>query len=624
MYEQFGALPDHEKKTVTFKLFLPDASKDPKQYEAGGLPRITRISVMGSFQNPETKEWDDSSAIELLPTDYTDPRDNIVKGVVYTAQVEKLPDGFYEYKYKVEFENGETRMVCDPCGRCGGAKHQNSGFVVGDKAAEVKRLARRLPYQDLRIYELMIDDFTANIRKKNEAPLQTIVRKLDYLQSLGINAIEFMPWNPCSYSDAADSSFTWGYNPVQYFGLSYHYSHNPAAETEKLVYLKQLVNECHERGIHVIMDGVFNHVDAAPPDFGFPYYWLYQDPAESPYVGEFAEHEYFRDMNYSNRCTLEYVRDACIYWIEEFGIDGIRLDNTLGYYKQDDLKHGLPKLLEEIDAYVKDCHETNFAIILEHSWDYDAIDVTNKVDATSCWYDPFRTLSEQYLHEEDETAPPIQTTMMRMLETARGFEPGRIPTTYLENHDHSRIITCAGGRNSWHRTQPYVIALMTCFGAPLIYNGQEFGADYEIPEDGDGRVVARPLEWSQAKSAPGPALLDLYQKMMQIREEHPGLRSPHFAPSNWDEAQIQFNKQGLGIDLERGLVVYRRWSEDEKKREHFFVALNFSDKPQQVDFEIPHSGVWRDLMGGPEVQPEHGRIQTEIGSNWGAIFYREG
>src|SRR5262249_54079461 len=213
---------------------------------------------------------------------------------------------------------------------------------------EVDKLDSRLPLQDLIIYELMIDDFTANIRRPDEAPLQTVVRKLDDLAALGINAIEFMPWTAWTYPDDPTRDFSWGYNPVQYFSVSHKYTTNPSTETDKLVYLKQLINECHRRKIHVIMDGVFNHADAAPPNRGFPYYWLYQDPADSPFVGNFAQAAFFQDLDYANQCTLEYIRDACIYWIDKFQIDGIRLDNTLGIYQAGDRGHGLPKLLSEL------------------------------------------------------------------------------------------------------------------------------------------------------------------------------------------------------------------------------------------------------------------------------------
>lgn len=74
----------------------------------------------------------------------------------------------------------------------------------------------------------------------------------------------------------------------------YTYTWNPINETKRLAYLKRLINECHRRGIHAIMDGVFNHADATPPDRGFPYYWLYQDPADSPYVGNLRKQRFSR------------------------------------------------------------------------------------------------------------------------------------------------------------------------------------------------------------------------------------------------------------------------------------------------------------------------------------------
>lgn len=136
------------------------------------------------------------------------------------------------------------------------------------------------------------------------------------------------------------------------------------------------------------------------PHTPVPHYWLYQDPADSPYVGNYAEAAFFQDLDYANRCTLEYIRDACIYWIDQFQIDGIRLDNTLGIYRSGDRGHGLPKLLSELRGHLSRTGNKNFAFILEHSWDYTAIDVVNKVGATSCWLDPYRSQSMSYLGEQ--------------------------------------------------------------------------------------------------------------------------------------------------------------------------------------------------------------------------------
>src|SRR6267143_3277895 len=135
MYEQFGGLVDQQTKTVSFKLFLPDHEKAPSQYEGGGLPRITDVFVVGSFQKPR---WDLNAAVRLTAADYHDPPAGSVKGVVYSHTTAPLPDGFYEYKYWVRFEDGTRRFITDPCARYGGVEKQNSGFVVGGRLATVQ------------------------------------------------------------------------------------------------------------------------------------------------------------------------------------------------------------------------------------------------------------------------------------------------------------------------------------------------------------------------------------------------------------------------------------------------------------------------------------------------------
>lgn len=622
MYQQFGSRVDQSAKTVTFRLFIPDGERAPFQYEGGGLPRVTGIFVVGSFQDPSARAWNLASPVPLTPADFLDG--SLLKGTVYSHTTDALPDGFYEYKYFITFENAKGRYITDPCGRYGGVTNQNSGFVVGGADEAVQPLPTpRLEYRDLVIYELMIDDFTRNLKSTSEAPLQTIASKLDYLVSIGVNAIEFMPWMAWSYPDDPNSDFSWGYNPIQYFSVAHKYTLNPTDETNKLVYLKRLINGCHGRGLHVIMDGVFNHADAFPPDRGFPYYWLYEDPADSPYVGNFAQAEFFRDLDYANQCTLEYVRDACFYWMDEFKIDGIRLDNTLGFYKPDDRGHGLPKLLSELRAHISQTGNTNFALILEHSWDYSAIDVTNKVGATSCWFDNFRSLSMGYLGYRPHGFPQVEASIMRVLDSARDFGENRTPTIYIENHDHRRFLLKAGGLAQWALTQPYVIALFSCSGAALIYNGQEFGMANDMPEQGTARVVARPLDWTLLNDARALSLLALYTKLIGLRNAHPALRGAHFYPSGWSESEVTLNPQGFGIDRANNVVVFHRWADKVGTRtERIYVALNFSGLTRRVSFEVPSPGPWIDLLTGVSVTATGGRITADVGSNWGALYQR--
>ena len=106
------------------------------------------------------------------------------------------------------------------------------------------------------------------------------------------------------------------------------------------------------RGMHVIMDGVFNHVDAGQnPNKGFGYFWLWERPDDSPYIGNFAANAFFNDFDFSNECTNEFIRDVCTYWIDEYKIDGIRFDYVLGYYKHADQPVGISRVIRDLDNY---------------------------------------------------------------------------------------------------------------------------------------------------------------------------------------------------------------------------------------------------------------------------------
>jgi hypothetical protein len=217
---------------VTFKLFVPDGERAPYQYQGGGLPRLSNVFVVGSFQNPASRHWDLSAPVPMIRNDYVDPESGLLKGWIYSFVSAALPDGFYEYKYLLDFEDAAPLLITDPCARYGGSEQQNSAFVVGGHVEDVNPLPTpRLPYSDLIIYELMIDDFTAGIKRSDEAPLEAIVRKLDDLVTLGINAIEFMPWTAWTYSQDPSIDFSWGYNPVQYFSVAHKYTLNPTIET---------------------------------------------------------------------------------------------------------------------------------------------------------------------------------------------------------------------------------------------------------------------------------------------------------------------------------------------------------------------------------------------------------
>jgi pullulanase len=104
MYEQFGAVVQGPR--VEFNLFLPDNTRDPTQYVRGGSPRIKRIHVRGDFQGVAgSQNWHFDNNFEMKKTEHPN-------GWLFSLTVDRdLPEGYYQYKYFVEFEN-ETTAGC--------------------------------------------------------------------------------------------------------------------------------------------------------------------------------------------------------------------------------------------------------------------------------------------------------------------------------------------------------------------------------------------------------------------------------------------------------------------------------------------------------------------------------
>jgi hypothetical protein len=95
MYEDFGVTVTDN--VVTLRLFFPDAGIDRSQYTRGSDPRIVSIRVGGTFQSTlGATDWDLTMALSMTKR----PHPN---GWVYVAELPALTDGFYEYKYYVQF-----------------------------------------------------------------------------------------------------------------------------------------------------------------------------------------------------------------------------------------------------------------------------------------------------------------------------------------------------------------------------------------------------------------------------------------------------------------------------------------------------------------------------------------
>jgi 1,4-alpha-glucan branching enzyme len=601
---------DSNSGKAQFRVFFPKES-------TGLQHNIKSILVCGSFQKTLGlgQDWDPSLATAMTNTIHSE-------GEIWEWQTPReLPYDFYQYKYYVTFNDNSTRWVSDPCSRYGGENNMNAAFVIGGSQPEDNKISPvnggRKPLRDLVIYELMIDDFTSEFREVR-APLDVVREKLGHLMNCGFNAIAFMPWTAWN-----DDKFNWGYTPALYYSVNYRYANDLKHPEEKLSWLKKVIHECHVRGFHVIMDGVFNHVYT-----GFPYKDFYQTyDLDCPYTGQFyGEFVGLQDLDFNNACTQEFIFDVCRYWIEQFNIDGIRFDNTVNFYNRGDNK-GLPKLLDDIDQLMKQKNETHFSLTLEHL-QLDAVEVTKTTHADSYWDNAL--FGECFGGLWDRKIKPSLLNAFNNNRYLLGT--GKVPTIYLGNHDHADVAWQAGAKNNagaleWYRTQPYVIAMMTLPGAILIKNGQEFAEDYWMPEDDRGssrRVQSRPLHWDYPNDKFGKSLCAVYSKLIKLRHDYEVLRGDGFYPEYWEEWQTRFNPVGVGIDTERQLLVYRRYCVDsQNKLRHAVVVVNFSGNDQWLDLTFPEDGQWLDLLSDTQwtITVSNHSYHLSVSSNWGHIFY---
>lgn len=197
---------------------------------------------------------------------------------------------------------------------------------------------------NLVIYELWVYDYTT------QHSIPGLMKRLDYLQGLGVNAIELMPVTEF------DGQINWGYSPNHYFALDKAYG------TPEM--LKQFVDECHKRGMAVILDMVFNHATGLNPmNKLYPYG---TDLKDNPWFNVTAPHSdnVYEDWNHGFAPTRDHFTRVLKYWLTEYKVDGYRLDLSHGLCS-DKANTSVENLKYYYDNGVKAVSPTAY-MILEH------------------------------------------------------------------------------------------------------------------------------------------------------------------------------------------------------------------------------------------------------------------
>lgn len=250
----------------------------------------------------------------------------------WTLQSDKIAPGD-QYRFILNGENGlpDPASVSQPGGVHGLSEVVDlSGYRWNDSSWENPSLS------DYIIYELHSGTFT------KEGTLTAIIDKLSYLKSLGINAIEIMP------VAQFPGSRNWGYDGVFPFAVQNSYGGYKA--------LQQLTDVCHQNGIAVILDAVYNHFGPEGNVLGMygPYFTdKYKTPWGQAINFDDAGCDGVRDF---------YIENA-LMWLRDFHVDALRLD---AIHAIKDL--GARHFLTELSAWVSELEKTterNYYLIAE-------------------------------------------------------------------------------------------------------------------------------------------------------------------------------------------------------------------------------------------------------------------
>ena len=252
-------------------------------------------------------------------------------------------DGFdankeYRFQYRLGNATGNDTYVSDPYTEVvydewndkyidgvpafpAGAKQLISAFQINKPEFAWKHKDFKVEDKnDLVIYEMLFRDFTTS------QDIAGAMAQLDHISNLGVNAVEVMP------IQEFDGNQSWGYNPNHWFALDKYYGTREE--------YKEFIDECHARGMAVIVDVVYNHATGSHPWAKMWWNSASNCTADNnPWFNVTAKHEFnvFHDMNHENAMVKEHVKKSLEYLLTEYDVDGFRFDLTKGFTQNNTL-----------------------------------------------------------------------------------------------------------------------------------------------------------------------------------------------------------------------------------------------------------------------------------------------
>lgn len=402
-------------------------------------------------------------------------------------------------------------------------------------------------WQDAIFYEIFVRSFNDS-DGDGIGDFNGITQKLDYLASLGVNALWLMPINPAtSYH---------GYDVTNYYTVNPEYGSMDDFQT--------LLEQAHQRGIRIILDLVLNHtsvehpwfVDAnGNPDSPYRNWYLWADSYPG-YNGPFgtAWHAakgggyYYGvfwsgmpDLNYTNPEVTAEMHEVTRYWLQDIGVDGFRIDAARHLIEDGQKASDTPATLQWFADYYQFYKGiAPNAYTVSEIYGAGALIAKNYQGRADHIFN-FELASGIVNSANGEANSSITSAIKFMLKD----KPDGDFATFLTNHDQDRVMSVFAGKVD--KAKVAAAMLLTAPGTPFIYYGEEIGMQGRKPDPD----IRRPMQWNDSPnagftSAPqawrdpfkdyttvnvaaqenDPAsLLNHYRALIALRKAHPALQT---------------------------------------------------------------------------------------------------
>ena len=576
-------------------------------------------------------------------------------GNYWHIEIEGLSEGsLYGYRIYIDNDNSKTNaLVLDPCARAianwkeylrtqkensnNGYKHYLKGVVTNREYFNFESHPRpKHEWNKTIIYELHVGGFTKN-KNSNVSDLKKgtfigLIEKLPYLKSLGITSIELLPVFAFDTSDAPQGLENyWGYSPINWFTPHQGYvaGHDSLKAREQF---KEFVEVCHDNGLEVILDVVYNHTSEGNKDgpklswksFG-PKAYYHQD-----------EKENFQDVSgcgnsiAANRPLVrQLIIESLRCWSIELGVDGFRFDLGIALSRGENLiPLDAPPLFEEIEAdpYLSDVK------LISEPWDcgglYKLSDFPAKTFRT--WNGHFRDDIRRFWKGEKGTIWPLKDRLSgNNLLYKNSNKSNTLSVNFITSHDgftlkdlvsFNKKHNLANGENNRdgenhnnsfnygvegpttnkevinlraRQQRNFFSSLLLSPGIPMILMGDEVGRS----QGGNNNAWCQnnPLGWMVWDQEICDEDLHIFvKKLIIIRKQLPEFFSPGFINKSYKEnckfTNSDFWLQWHGIEVNK--PDWGDWSHTlgysiNKKNEGSAVWLGFNAYKEAMPFELP-------------------------------------